>query len=88
MKTKGTHFCKTCEDPEPLCDNCARQHTRHKLFRDHEICDAIEEIKNYQESSIYNFDMGQVFSTGPKKRKSFLSIVIVFLIFMKENEHL
>lgn len=35
---KATHFCKTCEDPEPFCESCAKQHTRQKICKDHEIC--------------------------------------------------
>lgn len=44
IKSKATHFCKTCEDPEPLCNKCAQQHLRHNLCRNHEICDDIEEL--------------------------------------------
>lgn len=39
----ATHFCKTCEDPEPLCEACAKQHNRHKISKDHELSDKIEE---------------------------------------------
>lgn len=44
LNIRATHFCKTCEDPEPLCNSCAQLHIRHKLCRDHEICDVIEEL--------------------------------------------
>lgn len=50
LNTTATHFCKSCEDLEPLCDNCAQQHIRHKLCRDHELCDTIEEFINSQVS--------------------------------------
>lgn len=36
-RVKATYFCQTCEDPEPLCETCATQHTRQKLTRGHEI---------------------------------------------------
>lgn len=38
LKIKATHFCETCEDPEPLCKSCAKQHTRQKIAKDHDIC--------------------------------------------------
>lgn len=47
----ATHFCKTCDVPEPLCLNCAQQHTRQKLSRDHELCDNIKTFPNAQEKS-------------------------------------
>lgn len=50
LNTKATHFCKTCEDLEPLCDKCAQEHKRHKLCRDHELCDTLEEFINSQVS--------------------------------------
>lgn len=46
--TKATHYCKTCDVPEPLCIDCAKQHTRQKLSRDHELCDNIGEFQKYQ----------------------------------------
>lgn len=39
---KATHFCETCDVPEPFCTDCAQHHTRQKLSRDHELCDEIE----------------------------------------------
>lgn len=50
LNTKATHFCKTCEDLEPLCENCAQQHVRHKLCRGHEICNGIEEFLDMKEA--------------------------------------
>lgn len=41
---RATHFCKTCEDPEPLCESCAAQHGRHKISRHHKICENIGEF--------------------------------------------
>lgn len=41
---RATHFCRTCEDPEPLCENCSTQHVRHKISRHHQICENIKEF--------------------------------------------
>lgn len=48
VKTKATHYCKTCDFSEPLCNDCAKQHTRQKLSRDHEMCNNIGEFHNNQ----------------------------------------
>lgn len=37
VETKATHFCKTCKDPEPFCETCAKQHTRQKMFKKHTL---------------------------------------------------
>lgn len=44
LKIKATSFCKTCDDPEPLCETCAKQHTRHKIAKDHEISQNMAEL--------------------------------------------
>lgn len=44
----ATHFCKTCDDPEPLCEMCAKEHTRHKMAKDHEICTNMAEFPTAQ----------------------------------------
>lgn len=41
IKIKATHYCKTCDVPEPLCHDCAKQHTRQKSSRDHKLGDDI-----------------------------------------------
>lgn len=51
LKTKATLFCKTCDVPEPLCKNCAVQHTRHKLCRNHKMSDDMEEYSNVKRAS-------------------------------------
>lgn len=48
---KATLFCKTCNVPEPLCKDCAAQHTRHKLCRNHKLCDEMDEFSNVQRAS-------------------------------------
>lgn len=44
LKNKATHFCKSCDFPEPLCKYCAQQHSRQKLSRDHELCKDMKEF--------------------------------------------
>lgn len=36
----ATSFCLKCQDPEPMCDRCARRHVRKRTRKnqDHEIC--------------------------------------------------
>lgn len=48
IHVKATHFCKTCVDPEPLCEECAKQHTRQKTCRNHELCKDVEEFVKFQ----------------------------------------
>lgn len=55
---KATHFCKTCENPEPLCEMCAKEHTRQKMAKDHEICTNISEFPTAQLNTRY-FDFEQ-----------------------------
>ena len=45
-RTAATGFCKTCEDPEPLCDGCAKQHTRQKATKGHEISNDLTQLNN------------------------------------------
>lgn len=46
-KVKATHFCETCEDPEPFCGSCAKQHTRQKKFREHQLCGKIRNFSQH-----------------------------------------
>lgn len=57
IQVKATHFCRTCEDPEPLCKTCAREHIRHKISRDHEISDNIREFPNQSQNNRYDFQL-------------------------------
>lgn len=41
----ATFFCKTCDDPEPLCNACAKQHTKQKLSKNHELCANLKEFQ-------------------------------------------
>lgn len=42
---QATRFCKTCDDPEPLCDSCAQYHTEQKLSRHHDLSGDIREFQ-------------------------------------------
>ena len=42
----ATGFCKTCEEPEALCDGCAKQHTRQKATKGHEISNDLTILTN------------------------------------------
>lgn len=55
LDVKATHFCKTCEDPEPLCESCAKQHTRQKMAKNHEICSDIAKFSTTQTDDRYVF---------------------------------
>ena len=44
IQTEATSFCKTCEEPELLCKDCAIQHTRQRATKGHEICSDIEQF--------------------------------------------
>lgn len=43
----ATGFCLTCEEPEPLCDECSLQHLKQKLTRNHTLCN---DLSKYGES--------------------------------------
>lgn len=45
IQVSASFFCKTCEDPEPLCDICARHHTKQKLSKNHELCEDITDFR-------------------------------------------
>lgn len=50
-KAKATHFCKTCKEPEPFCENCAKQHIRQKHYREHEICEDMEMFHKHEQNT-------------------------------------
>ena len=50
VQIAGTKFCKTCQDPEPLCDGCAQQHTRQKSFRHHEISNELKQLATVEKT--------------------------------------
>lgn len=45
LQVQATQFCKTCDDPEPLCETCAKHHLRQKISRNHELCGNIREFR-------------------------------------------
>lgn len=49
----ATHFCKTCDDPEPLCGTCAQHHKKQKQSRNHEICGDIREYQIKEQNERY-----------------------------------
>lgn len=51
----ATHFCKTCDDPEPLCESCAKHHIRQKICRNHQICENIQEFMQKDQKFWYLF---------------------------------
>ena len=53
-ESEATRVCKTCEVPEPLCDDCAKKHTKQKAIRGGEmhLCVDLEYLKPNQKVSI------------------------------------
>lgn len=52
-KVKATHFCKSCEYPEPLCKTCAKHHTRQKLSNGHKKCTYMAKFPVHQTNLVY-----------------------------------
>lgn len=50
---EATHFCKTCDDPEPLCGTCSKHHLKQKLSKNHEMCADIEQFPNEKKNERY-----------------------------------
>lgn len=48
MKIKAAQYCKTCDEPEPLCSDCTKHHIRQKASRNHELCTDIEIFQFHQ----------------------------------------
>lgn len=44
LQNEATRFCKTCEDPEPMCETCAEHHTLQQISRNHELSADIQEF--------------------------------------------
>lgn len=58
------NFCKTCEDPEALCEICAKHHTRQKAFKDHELCGIMHEFSKHHSNKRYVWHFTTWFNTG------------------------
>lgn len=55
LQVQATHFCQTCDDPEPLCDTCASHHTKQKLGKNHKLSKKIEDFtKRYFKNVLHN----------------------------------
>ena len=48
---EADRFCKSCQDPEPMCEDCAKEHTRHRITRGHKMCLDLEQFLNIQDMS-------------------------------------
>lgn len=44
IEADATKYCRTCEDPEPLCDVCAQHHTCRKETKEHGISDDLQQL--------------------------------------------
>lgn len=77
-KGKATHICKTCEDPEPLCETCAKQHTRQKAFRDHELSGIICEIPKHPSNKGYKM----LWKFVILKKGQYTSNTIIFYVYL------
>ena len=58
-KTEATRFCRSCQDPEPMCEICAKQHIRQKDSRDHEICQDLQMMS--KKTYVFSNNLVQVF---------------------------
>ena len=44
ITAEATKCCKTCKDPEPLCDVCAQRHTLKEGNKEHEMTDDLQQF--------------------------------------------
>ena len=44
ITAEATKCCKTCKDPEPLCDLCAQRHTLKAGNKGHEMSDDLQQF--------------------------------------------
>lgn len=78
LEVKATHFCKTCEDPEPLCESCAKQHTRQKIAKNHEISADMATFLTPQKVSRYTCKLLTIFIFNSSKSISFSCVLQTF----------
>lgn len=50
---QATHFCKTCDNPDPWCVKCAKRHLKQKFSKSHEMCADIEQFPNKEQEEWY-----------------------------------
>ena len=46
ITAEATKCCKTCNDPEPLCDLCAQRHTLMEANTGHEVTTDMRQFLN------------------------------------------
>lgn len=57
LRNEATRFCKTCEDPEPMCETCAEHHTLQQISRNHELSADIQELfSRFDQLCVYVID--------------------------------
>lgn len=56
-QVQATHFCETCDDPEPLCDTCAKNHNKQKLSKYHTLSKNMQDFKNRYSKVYYIFTL-------------------------------
>lgn len=78
LEVKATHFCKTCEDPEPLCESCAKQHSRQKIAKNHEISADMATFHTPQQVSRYTCELLTIFIFNSSKSISFSCMLPTF----------
>lgn len=44
IEADANKHCRTCLDPEPLCDVCAQHHTRRRETKEHQISDDPQQL--------------------------------------------
>lgn len=51
IQTLAKIFCKTCEDPEPMCDVCGNMHLRMKATKHHELSNDLRQYPFQEKTS-------------------------------------
>lgn len=49
----ATSFCKTCENPDPMCEACSKYHIRQELSKSHKICGDIDKFPKRSKQTRY-----------------------------------
>lgn len=51
ITSEATKWCKTCKDPEPLCDHCAQRHTLMEANEGHQMAVDLQQFFKTRTSS-------------------------------------